>query len=148
MLVGKGLAGQLPLDSAVWTPLGSLQTLNLANNQLGGFVPPQLANLTALEDLQLEGNKLVGNLPRSLPGGTLRSLNLADNQISGAVSDPSPNPLGLALSLQAVSWKRCLGVPGQGGDGVNPRGVFPRGGGLELTPKPHFWFQRRGVLKQ
>jgi hypothetical protein len=123
------LAGQLPLDSAVWSPLGSLQTLNLANNQLGGFVPPQLANLTALEDLQLEGNELVGNLPRSLPGSTLRSLNLADNQITGAVSWS----WGLGGGVLEVGfWKWCPGA-----------GVLEA---VSWRPRPRTWLIPRGVL--
>lgn len=37
-----GLSGKLPLDGQLWSRLSSLQEIDLDNNRLSGFVPPQL----------------------------------------------------------------------------------------------------------
>ena len=41
-LSGMGLSGKLPLDGQLWSRLSSLQEIDLDNNRLSGFVPPQL----------------------------------------------------------------------------------------------------------
>jgi hypothetical protein len=41
-LSGMGLSGKLPLDGQLWSRLASLQDIDLDNNRLSGFVPPQL----------------------------------------------------------------------------------------------------------
>eukprot|EP00884_Botryococcus_braunii_P010125 jgi/Botrbrau1/19113/Bobra.0077s0026.1 len=84
-LAGRGLSGQLPLDSSVWSPLSSVQSLDLSGNQLVGFMPPQLGNISSLQELRLNGNKFTGMLPRYLPGDTLRSLDLSNNQLTGTL---------------------------------------------------------------
>ena len=43
-LSGMKLTGELPLDGQLWSRLPSLQELDLANNDLSGFVPPQLVH--------------------------------------------------------------------------------------------------------
>ena len=39
------LTGKLPLDGQLWSHLPALQELDLANNDISGFVPPQLVQL-------------------------------------------------------------------------------------------------------
>lgn len=41
-LSGMKLTGKLPLDGQLWSHLPALQELDLANNDVSGFVPPQL----------------------------------------------------------------------------------------------------------
>jgi hypothetical protein len=57
---GVGLVGQLPLDAEVWGPLRTLQRLNLADNELSGYLPPQMEELTNLEYLTLSNNSMSG----------------------------------------------------------------------------------------
>ena len=42
--------------------------MNLSNNQLSGEIPPELAGLSNLETLYLDGNQLSGEIPPELGG--------------------------------------------------------------------------------
>lgn len=65
---------------------GSVQTLELQQNELRGGLPSELSALTALYKLDLSHNALTGTLPKSLGNlGRLRELDLKDNQISGTI---------------------------------------------------------------
>ena len=57
---GLKLTGQLPLDKDVWGPLRTLKRLNLADNQLSGYLPPQMEELGNLEYLSLANNSMSG----------------------------------------------------------------------------------------
>ena len=55
-------------------------------NDLTGPVPPELGNLTTLEELWLDGNKLSGPVPAELGQlVNLQELNLEDNELSGSI---------------------------------------------------------------
>jgi hypothetical protein len=41
-LPSRGLTGQLPLDSTIWQALPALTTLDLHNNTMNGYLPPQV----------------------------------------------------------------------------------------------------------
>eukprot|EP00891_Asterochloris_glomerata_P006163 jgi/Astpho2/6163/fgenesh1_pg.00088_%23_8_t len=82
-LASAGLTGSLPLDNSVWEPLASLQSLNLADNSIGGYVPPQFADLTNLQSVQLQNNQLQGPLPNLSTSTSLQSANVAGNQLTG-----------------------------------------------------------------
>lgn len=38
---GLGITGQLPLDANLWSALSTLQNINLAQNSIGGILPPR-----------------------------------------------------------------------------------------------------------
>ena len=80
-LPSEGLTGSLPLDNSVWAPLASLQSVNLADNSIGGYVPPQFEDLTNLQSVQLQNNQLQGPLPNL--STSLQSANVAGNQLTG-----------------------------------------------------------------
>lgn len=77
---------------------GRLEQLHLGNNALSGFLPPQLAQLTALQHLTLRNNMLSGTIPDEVRAdefntinygvkgrSQLRMLNLENNYLSGSV---------------------------------------------------------------
>ena len=76
-LAAAGLTGTLPADSAVWEPLNTLQTIDLAQNQLSGAV-------RSLQRLVLASNLLQGTLPSWAAIQALQQINLANNRLTGA----------------------------------------------------------------
>ena len=90
--------------------------LELAENELRGPIPPELANLTRLEELNLARNRLRGDIPPELGNlSQLELLYLHDNQLDGTI----PTELaGLSqLEQLALSWNRLNGtIPLQLGD--------------------------------
>ena len=80
-LPSAGLTGSLPLDNSVWEPLASLQSVNLADNSIGGYIPPQFMDLSNLQSVQLQNNQLQGPLPDL--STSLQSANVAGNQLTG-----------------------------------------------------------------
>ena len=63
-----------------------LQTVDVDNNGLTGYLPPQIANLTHVQSLALAQNGLQGPLPNDWAGLTkLESLNLSRNNLTGSV---------------------------------------------------------------
>ncbi len=71
--------------------------LDLNGRNLGGVIPPRLASLSELEQLNLGGNRLTGAIPAQL--GALRKLKalfLEDNQLSGQI----PAELGSLSGLE------------------------------------------------
>lgn len=66
--------------------LGSLQDLELSENQLSGPIPPELGNLKNLQRLDLGGNQLSGPIPPELAQlDSLQYLFLGGNQLSGCI---------------------------------------------------------------
>jgi Leucine-rich repeat (LRR) protein len=61
-----GLRGQLPFSDNVWSALPELQTVNLGNNFVGGYLPPNIGTLNNLESLNLSGNQFNGMEPLTL----------------------------------------------------------------------------------
>ncbi|GLU11464.1 hypothetical protein SLE2022_282050 [Rubroshorea leprosula] len=84
----------------------SLETLDLARTQLGGFLPSSLGHFKKLKHLQLWENSFVGSIPDSI--GNLSSLvefYLTDNRMNGTI----PESLGklselVALDISENSW--------------------------------------------
>ncbi|KAI3748942.1 hypothetical protein L6452_12394 [Arctium lappa] len=61
-----------------------LQTLNLANNHLSGFIPECWMKWPTLQFLNLENNNLSGGIPATLGSlSSLGSLNMCNNKLSG-----------------------------------------------------------------
>ena len=87
-LGGNALTGPIPteLGSSSSSPL---YLLVLANNQLQGFIPTQLAKLAALRTLQVSGNQLTGPFP-TIMGHSLTQLrahlDVSNNQLTGSLA--------------------------------------------------------------
>jgi len=79
---------------------GHLTKLSLASNQLSGFIPPSLGNLSHLTVLNLGSNQLSGSIPTSLGKlSHLESLSLAENKFSGSI----PPQLAQLSNLEYLS---------------------------------------------
>jgi Leucine-rich repeat (LRR) protein len=75
---------------------GHVLALNLSSNQLSGSIPPELGQLSNLEDLVLFSNQLSGTIPAELGQLTnLTWLSLRGNQLSGTI----PPELGQLTNL-------------------------------------------------
>ena len=109
-LSGLGLSGQLPLDARIWGALPNVTTVNLSNNSIQGYVPPQLDRLKAAQNLNVRDNGLQGPLPDLAGLGHLQNIHLDNNQMTGGplcmLSHEShselEHPLLLGLWVQRV----------------------------------------------
>lgn len=67
----------------VLTRIPSLLSLNLFQNQIPGTIPPEIGNMTGVQQLSLDGNLLGGVLPVELANLTqLRRLSICNNQFT------------------------------------------------------------------
>ena len=79
---------------------GCVTSLILRFNQLSGNIPPELGNLSSLQDLYLNSNQLSGEIPAELGSlGNLEILTFDRNQLSGSI----PPALGNLSSLRYLS---------------------------------------------
>ena len=70
---------------------GAVTSISLGNNQLHGFVPPELGDLNSLNILYLYSNTLTGEIPSELGQLTqLTRMDFYNNQLSGEI----PSSLG------------------------------------------------------
>lgn len=93
-LENNNLSGFLPLEMGNLT---NLVVLDLFINQVTGSFPMEFANLTSLEVLNLDANELSGSLPPFLADLTsLTYLDLSRNQLSGSI----PPEFGDLASLE------------------------------------------------
>ncbi len=98
-LPNNRLTGELPPE--LWD-LSALEELYLGVNQLTGKIPPELGNLTNLTAIDLDSNQLTGELPPELWDlSNLRILDLGDNQLTGEV----PPELGNLTRLAYLNLK-------------------------------------------
>ncbi|KAL3504919.1 hypothetical protein ACH5RR_034760 [Cinchona calisaya] len=68
------------------TPLSFMTDLDLSTNQLTGYIPPQLGELSALHSLNLSFNILTGHIPKSFSiMEKLESLDLSHNNLVGSI---------------------------------------------------------------
>lgn len=66
----------------IWDPI----CRNLAENNLGGDIPPDLTNLTNLAFLDLSSNNLTGDIPLGFEGMTsLIMVNVSNNHLTGPI---------------------------------------------------------------
>jgi PKD repeat protein len=94
------LSGSLPPEMGSLTALKDLQ---LQGNALTGSIPTSWGGMASIETLYLGGNALTGSIPSSLGSlGALKYLYLADNQLSG----PIPDTLGNCTQLVALELHR------------------------------------------
>jgi len=96
-------------------------------NNLTGIIPPELCNVTSLEELRLTYNQLGGSIPGGIGKLTeLRTLSLAINRISG----------GIPESLFNLSLLQLLSLTGNRLDGQLPPAIgnaFPNLQFLDLA---------------
>lgn len=73
--------------------------LELNNNNLVGFIPPEISLLTSLTEIHLEDNMLSGEIPSDLVNlPSLTFLDLQHNKVTG----PLPTELGLLSTLNKL----------------------------------------------
>ena len=104
-LEGNSLAGELPPELG---NLSSLEQLRLAYNSLSGKIPPELGRLFSLTSLDLTSNRLDGEIPIELGNlSNLTSLALWGNRLTGQI----PSSLGNLSSLRwlDISWNSLSG---------------------------------------
>ena len=95
-LYSNGLSGGIPPELGQLT---NLQELWLGDNELSGEIPPELGGLVDLHWLELEDNQLSGEIPPELGALTnLQWLDLARNRLSGTI----PPELGQLSQLQRL----------------------------------------------
>ncbi len=100
---GNNLTGFLPPEIG---NLSQLQTLSLRNNQqLTGALPPELGNLTNLQDLALININASGQIPEELfQLQNLKNLYLGENPLTGSI----PAEIENCISLQKLFLQDCL----------------------------------------
>ena len=99
-LTNNNLQGFIPPELV---DLANLRELILHHNLLQGEVPPELGRLVSLEVLDLGYNALVGSIPPELGElANLRMLALHANHLSGSI----PPQLGRLASLEELSLAR------------------------------------------
>ncbi|KAL0333530.1 UNVERIFIED_CONTAM: Receptor protein kinase TMK1 [Sesamum angustifolium] len=97
-----GMTG--PID--VVARMESLTSLWLQRNRFSGKIPDDISHLVSLQDLNLNGNDLVGLIPASLGNMALAHLDLNNNHFMG------PIPRLKAVSATYGSNLFCLPNPG------------------------------------
>ncbi|NIM11055.1 MAG: hypothetical protein GTO45_03635 [Candidatus Aminicenantes bacterium] len=96
-----------------------VKKIGMVENNLTGSIPPELGNLSNLQDIWLWDNKLTGNIPSEL--GNLINLSwlyLWDNQLTGSI----PSELGnlTLLSRLILSGNQLTGnIPSELGNLIN-----------------------------
>ena len=105
---GFPLKGRIPAELG---RLSALETLQIYGNKLNGGIPAELGNLSNLRDLELHRNGLGGRIPAELGNlASLRDLSLHDNRLRGEI----PPELGKLAEL------RILELHGNRLEGVIP----------------------------
>lgn len=82
----------VPLSWVLCSPVTATEaarviSVRLSRYNLTGIIPVEFAELTALQTLWLDNNKLVGNIPNLQKLQQLKSLHLNDNGLSGSIPD-------------------------------------------------------------
>ena len=101
-LAGKQLAGQLPLDQRVWGALPAVTSVNLNNNKIQGYVPPQLDQLHNVQNLNLGNNRLQGPLPTLANLSSAQNFTFSNNQLTGTFC-PSHGCLQSGCTSEALT---------------------------------------------
>jgi hypothetical protein len=93
----SGLTGEIPPEIGNLT---NLEELDLSDNQLTGSIPPEIGNLTNLTFLDLGDNQLTGSIPPEIGNLTnLTYLSLFNNQqLTGSI----PSEIGNLTNLEEL----------------------------------------------
>lgn len=81
----------------------SLESLDLSNNQISGYIPSQIEKLNNIKSLKLDHNQLIGKIPHQFYNlRYLDTLRINKNQLSGCYY----------RSVESFLCKRSLGIDG------------------------------------
>ncbi len=133
---------------------GRVTALDLSGNNLSGTIPPELGQLTGLQELWLPENNLSGTIPPEIGLLTdLEQLNLSWNNLSGTI----PSEIGLLTDLEQLnlSWNNLSGtIPSEIGlltdleqlnlSGNNLSGTIPSELG-QLTGLQELWLPENNL---
>jgi Leucine-rich repeat (LRR) protein len=96
-LLINGLGGSIPSDIG---NLSALTGINFLGNKIKGAIPGKLASLSNLTYLGLSSNQLSGTIPAALGSlAKLETLDLSDNQLQGQI----PGTLGNLVNLKILN---------------------------------------------
>eukprot|EP00249_Psilotum_nudum_P006790 c20061_g1_i1 orf=227-3850(-) len=103
-LFGNAFSGNLTGLCAITGICGSLQSVNLGGNSLGGMIPGELLACRGMQELILADNNFTGNFPVDFSSncGSLQLLNLSHNHLNG----PLPPGIGECSSLQQLDLSK------------------------------------------
>ncbi len=73
----------------MWGALPAVTSVNLNNNTIQGYVPPQLSQLHQVQSLNLNNNGLQGPLPGLANLTSLQNVTFSNNQLTGEYRAPS-----------------------------------------------------------
>ena len=75
------------------SPKGRVTHISMINNELVGYLPPQISKASELVELTLPSNKLKGEIPPEVYAmNSLQELSLDDNQLSGSLPEEISMP--------------------------------------------------------
>ena len=100
-----GASTTVRLDSGQWSGItvssNRITRIKMGSFDLGGSIPTELGKLTALQGLDLSGNRLTGSIPTELGSLTqlFHELSLQNNQLSGTI----PTQLGSLVLLKEMN---------------------------------------------
>jgi hypothetical protein len=96
-LIENGLTGYIPPEIQL---LKNLQAMVLSRNFIGGSLPLSLMNVTELVDLNLSNNSLVGPLPEQFGSfDLLKTFDVSQNSLTGTI----PSTIGNFLNLEVLN---------------------------------------------
>ena len=94
---GNNLQGNIPAEIG---NLGSLEVLNLMNNQLISNIPSEIGNLGKLTTSLFGGNQLSGNIPKTIGNlDNLQTIDWSSNKLNGRI----PSEIGDLDSLSTLN---------------------------------------------
>lgn len=94
----NNLKGTLP--SGIFTGMGPMAMIRLADNQISGSFPKEIVNDVSLQYLQIERNQITGELPEGLPKLPIfRHLSVSDNNMTGKIPASVSRMMGTKNSL-------------------------------------------------
>ena len=94
----NNLKGTLP--SGIFTGMGPMAMIRIADNQVSGSFPKEVVNNVSLQYLELERNQITGELPEGLPKLPIfRHLSVSDNNMTGKIPASLSRMMGTRNSL-------------------------------------------------
>ncbi len=103
---------------------GSVIWLYLGSNQLSGSIPPELGDLSELQDLRLYSNQIGGSIPPELGDlSNLLVLALGYNQLTGSIP-PELGSLANAQNFSLNNNQLTGSIPTELGDLTNVTGFY------------------------
>jgi Leucine-rich repeat (LRR) protein len=90
------LTGRLNTWQGITMENGRVTGIYLADNNLSGYITPEIGNLTSLRSLDLHSNLMTGAIPEEIGSlSNLHMLNIGGNQLTGSIPGEIGNLTGL-----------------------------------------------------